>query len=104
MIITIFRSRLRAGCEDEYRSVAERMDALAATMPGFRTLKTFTADDGERVSIVEFDSEEAQEAWHRHPEHVEAQRLGREKFYAEYRIIVCAPVRSGAFHGAGRSP
>ena len=51
-VLTIFRSRLRPGVEPEYGRVAERMDQLAAQMPGFLGIKTFEAADGERVSIV----------------------------------------------------
>jgi heme-degrading monooxygenase HmoA len=97
MILTIFRSRLRPEHLDEYGEVAERIHALAVTMPGFVSIKTFTAEDGERVSIVEFATREAHDAWHRHPEHVEAQRLGRERFYSEFSIQVCEVARQRSF-------
>ena len=74
--------------------MAARMHDLAQHMPGFISIKTFTAPDGERVSLVEFDSEAAHQAWRKHPEHREAQRLGREKFYSEFRIQVCRLERS----------
>src|SRR5947209_18531973 len=88
-VITIFRSRLRAEHLEEYARVAARMDELAHQMPGFRSIKTFQAPDGERVSIVEFESEEAHQAWRRHREHQEARKLGRELFYSEFQIQVC---------------
>ena len=91
MILTVFRSRLRPEHLDEYHAVAERIHALAMSMTGFVSIKTFAADDGERVSIVEFATRQAHDAWRDHPEHVEAQRLGREKFYSEYSIQVCEP-------------
>jgi heme-degrading monooxygenase HmoA len=89
MVITIFRSRLRPEHEEEYQRTAARMHDLAQNMPGFLSIKTFTAADGERVSIVEFGSEAEHQAWRAHPEHREAQRLGREKYHSEYRIQVC---------------
>jgi heme-degrading monooxygenase HmoA len=70
-------------------------------MPGFVSIKTFVADDGERVSIVEFASADAQQAWRQHPAHLEAQRLGREKFYSEYRIQVCMVERDYAMPAQG---
>ncbi len=97
MIVTIFRSRLRAEHEDEYAVWAQRMHNLATDMPGFVGIKTFTADDGERVSIVEFESEETHSAWRNHLTHREAQRLGRERFYSEFRIQVCAVQRAYDF-------
>jgi len=88
MILTIFRSRLRPEHENEYHERADSMESLARSMPGFVSFKTFYARDGERVSIVEFESAGAHEAWRKHPEHMEAQRLGREKFYSEFKIQV----------------
>jgi heme-degrading monooxygenase HmoA len=97
MIVTIFRSRLRPEHEKEYHEWGERMEALARTMPGFVSFKTFYARDGERVSIVEFENAGAHEAWRNHPEHREAQRLGREKFYSEFKIQVCENPREYEF-------
>jgi heme-degrading monooxygenase HmoA len=97
MILTIFRSRLRPEHEREYHEWGERMEELARSMPGFLSFKTFYARDGERVSIVEFENAEAHEAWRNHPEHREAQRLGREKFYSEFRIQVCESPRTYGF-------
>jgi heme-degrading monooxygenase HmoA len=97
MIVTIFRSRLRGEYSNEYAGWAKRMHDLATDMPGFVGIKTFTADDGERVSIVEFESEETHLAWRNHLAHREAQRLGRERFYSEFRIQVCAVERAYDF-------
>lgn len=94
MILTIFRSRLRPEHLVEYEAMAKRMDDLAKTMPGFISIKTFTAPDGERVSLVEFDSEENHQAWRQHPAHREAQRLGHERFYSEFQIQVCRVERA----------
>lgn len=86
--MTIFRSRLRPEHEKEYHEWGGRMESLARSMPGFLSFKTFYAGDGERVSIVELETAETHEAWRKHPEHMEAQRLGREKFYSEFKIQV----------------
>jgi hypothetical protein len=66
-------------------------------MPGFVSFKTFRADDGERVSVIEFESEEALRAWREHPEHRKAQELGRSAFYAESQIRVCSVIRQYGF-------
>ena len=97
MVITIFRSRLRPGHEAAYHATAVRMRQLAEQVPGFVAIKTFQADDGERVSIVEFASEESHRAWREHPEHRAAQERGRAEFYSEYRIQVCALERQYQF-------
>ena len=89
MIVTVFRSRLRPGLRDEYVALANRMRELAKTMPGYVSHKDFFSDDGERVAIVEFASEEGQRAWQTNPEHRAAQKLAREKYYLDYHIQVC---------------
>ena len=97
MFVTVFRSRLRTEAEAEYGEWAARMSELAATMPGYVSHKGFVAPDGERVTIVEFESEAAQRAWSRHPDHVAAQKKGRKDFYAEYRLQVCRVERESVF-------
>ena len=63
MIVTVFRSRLKPGLRDEYVALANRMNELARTMPGYISHKDFYADDGERVAVVEFAHAEGQRAW-----------------------------------------
>ena len=87
-IVTVFRNRLRDKI-DGYEETAGDMLAVASSMPGFVSFKQFTADDGERLSVIEFDSSEHHKAWGNHPEHRVAQRRGREEWYADYRIQVC---------------
>ena len=92
-VLTVFRSRLRDESIDEYRATAARMEKLVRAMPGLLEFKTFTADDGERVSIIVFDTPEHHAAWRRNAEHVDAQRRGRESFYAFYDITVSEVLR-----------
>lgn len=73
------------------------MYELAVSMPGFVSYKDFIAEDGENVSIVEFDTLEHLAAWKDHPEHRQAQADGRERFFSEYRIQVCSTVREYDF-------
>lgn len=97
MIVTIFRSRLRPEHRAEYERWAKRIHDIAVQMPGFISIKTFTADDDERVSLVEFESEATMLAWRNQQDHLQAQELGRKLFYAEYRIQVCQPIRDYSF-------
>jgi heme-degrading monooxygenase HmoA len=97
MIMTVFRSRLVPGLQDEYVALVERMREIAVTIPGYISHKGFWSDDGERVTIVEFEHEEGQRAWRMHPEHVKAQREGRLKYYSEYDIKVCEVKHANVF-------
>ena len=97
MIVTIFRNRLRPENAEEYYEWAGRISALAKTMPGYVSHKTFAADDGERVTIVEFADQASQEAWSREARHVEAKKKGRADFYTEYKIQICTVQRESGF-------
>lgn len=100
MIVTVFRSRLMPGVRDEYVTVVDRMVELAAAMPGYISHKGFFAEDGERVTIVEFETEEAQRAWRMQPEHRVAQRQARETYYSSYSVQVCEVKRASKFDRA----
>lgn len=97
MIITLFRNRLRDDAGTGYPETLARMLEIVTAMPGYVSHKTFVADDGERCTVVEFDTEEHQRAWATHPEHLQAKGKGRSSFYSEYRLQVCALVRESAW-------
>ena len=97
MIVTVFRSRLMPGVREDYLALAARMNEIARAMPGYISHKGFFADDGERVTVVEFESEEAMRAWRMHPKHRAAQKKARESFYAEYSLQVCEVLRDSKF-------
>lgn len=96
-LLIVFRSRLRAEHEAEYQRLGPEIEALGRSMPGFLSFESYTDEDGRRVSIVEFESESTLRAWREHPDHLEAQRQGRERFYAEYSIEVCEKIREAQF-------
>jgi heme-degrading monooxygenase HmoA len=107
MIITVFRSRLKPGFEKEYIALAEQMANIAVTMPGYITHKGYAGEDGEHLTIVEFEHEEGMQAWRTNPEHIAAQKLARQKYYAEYHVQVCTLDRESKFNAedaAKRTP
>jgi heme-degrading monooxygenase HmoA len=97
MIVTVFRSRVRPEMKEEYMELAARMGMLAKEIPGYISHKGFVAPDGEQVTIVEFESKEAQRVWSSHAEHVDAKKKGRRDFYVEYRVQVCSVHRETAY-------
>ena len=103
MVLTVFRSRLKPENVEEYYKWAARMGEMAKTMPGYVSHKAFVAEDGERVTIVEFADESGQEGWRTRPEHVEAQKMGRNEFYTEYKLQICEVVRESAFTSVSKS-
>ena len=87
-VVTVFRSRRRPEAEEAYRVLSREMESKARAMPGFVDFKSFTAEDGEQVSVVTFATPEDQQAWRDEASHRQAQQRGRDEIYAEYSIQV----------------
>ncbi len=89
-MVVVFRNRLRADAPPkDYFELGERMYELASQMPGFIATKDFVAPDGERLTIIEFETAEQVAAWGAHAEHRAAQQSGRDVYYEEYSLQVC---------------
>jgi heme-degrading monooxygenase HmoA len=99
MIVVVFRTRLQPGLGDEYVALVDRMTELAQSMPGYISHKGYVADDGERLTVVEFENEEGLRAWRTNPEHLAAQKLARQKYYSEYHLQVCTLTRESKYTG-----
>lgn len=98
MVLVLFRTHLREeAAGSEYEETSGRMHELVSSMPGFVSIKSYTAEDGEEIGIVRFESEEALSAWRNHPEHRKAQRRAREFFYDYYWVQVCNVIREYEF-------
>jgi heme-degrading monooxygenase HmoA len=101
MVIVVFRTHVKPQADlAQLSALNQRMVALVSQMPGFVSLKDFAAQDGEFLVIAEFDSLESADAWKTHPEHLVAQRRGREEFFADYHIQVCHVLRTADFTAA----
>ncbi|MDR6919142.1 heme-degrading monooxygenase HmoA [Pseudomonas sp. 3296] len=98
MIVIVFRARFKEGVDtEELARLGSRMYTLASAMPGFVSYKDFESEDGESVSIVEFESLETLAAWRAHPEHRAVQHRARETLMSQYHIQVCDTIRDYAF-------
>ncbi len=101
MVVVVFTITLRKDLPaEEYEQTGARMVELVSAMPGFLGMD-YAATDGGELLVARFESHEALRAWHEHPEHRLAQELGRERYFARYRIEVCDEVRSYEFEAAG---
>jgi heme-degrading monooxygenase HmoA len=95
MVIVLIRTALRDDADvAAYEALNARMEELVRAIPGYIDIKSFTANDGDTVSIARFTSADALAAWRNHPEHTEARRLGRERFFKSYAVQVCEVVRA----------
>ena len=94
MVIAMFKAEKRPGVDAaEYQKSAQRMMDLVTKMPGFISFRGCTTDDGETFAMATFETEEALQAWHDHPEHRATQRRGYDEFYDSLSVRVCQVVR-----------
>lgn len=101
MVVVLFETRLRPDVvPSEYEAAAQRMMDLASRMPGFVSFRYFTSPEGTELSVVHFESDQTLAAWRNHPEHVEVQQAGRDRFFASYRVQVCSLIREYGQPGA----
>ncbi len=104
MMVVVFRAhRTPVGLGEEYKTALKRMEALAGQMPGYVSHKAYVAEDGERLTLFEWETAETLRAWATHPEHVLTKQLGRERFYADYHLQVCEVVRQTRFARDGEA-
>jgi len=102
MVVVLFRSKLVEKPEG-YDEMAEEMENLARSMPGFVDVKSYHAEDGERLTIVWWENQETLAQWREHARHRVAQNTGRERWYAYYKMDVAEVVRVRNFERPGES-
>lgn len=91
----IFTSKRTEG-DHGYAAMAERMEALANEQPGFLGMQ-HARDEQLGITVAYFTDEASIRAWKQHVDHAEAQRLGRERWYAAYEVRVAKVERAYAF-------
>jgi heme-degrading monooxygenase HmoA len=75
-----------------YAETADRMEALAAAQPGYLGFESARSELG--IAISYWATDEDARAWKRVAEHAEAQRIGWERWYADYRVRVARVERA----------
>lgn len=91
MYVVIFRARVRV-LDAEYSRMAGRMRELALGEFGCLGFQAVTEGQDE-IALSYWPSEDAIRAWKAHPEHLLAQRTGRERWYESYSVQVAEVTR-----------
>ena len=85
----IFTSTRAKGNEEEYAKASIRMRELAAAMDGFLGMEHAADESGARITISYWRDLESIKRWRENPEHKQAQKNGKEKWYSQYQIRIC---------------
>jgi len=94
MVVVIFRARVK-NAEPAYDETGARMRALAFEKYGCLAFHAM-ADGDDELAISYWPDEDHVARWRADPAHREAQRVGRERWYASYAIDVAHVTRSYA--------
>ena len=89
----IFSSRRTPG-DNGYAEMAEQMDELAKTMPGYLGIESARGEDGIGITVSYWESEAAIANWKKNAAHLEAQRKGRADWYEDYTVRVAKVERA----------
>lgn len=96
-LIILFRSKLTEQAGEDYQAMNAEMETLVRQNPGFVDVKSYTAADGERLTVVWWRDEASLAEWRNQMRHREAQNTGRQKWYEYYDVDVATIVRSRSF-------
>jgi heme-degrading monooxygenase HmoA len=97
MMLISFRSKLTPQAGVDYDEMSAEMERLARASPGFVDVRAYKSDDGERLTLVWWDDAETLRQWATDVRHMQAQRMGRAKWYEYYKLEVAEVVRDSRF-------
>ena len=92
----IFASKLKPSAKG-YDAMAEEMENLARTQPGFLGIESARSPNGDGITVCYWESLDAIAAWKANTHHQVAQKRGREEWYESYSLKVCRVEREDGF-------
>ena len=82
---------------EDYEDWNDRMVLLVKKQEGYLGHESYRNEQNESVTISYWRDPESIVKWRNHPEHQQAQELGRSKWYQRYRIRICRVEREYEF-------
>ncbi len=89
----IFTAQRTAG-DHGYGAMAKRMMELALAQPGCLGAESTRDAEGLGITVSYWQDEASIAAWREQAEHLAAQRLGRERWYAHYELRIARVERA----------
>lgn len=88
-ILVAFTAKLKEGVEERYRALSQEVLGRALQQPGLIFLDRGRSVMQERgiISVSEWASEKALEAWRCHPVHRRAQEIAVQELFETQRLI-----------------
>lgn len=90
----IFTSQRSETEHQAYADMADAMVALAEQQPGFLGAESSRGSDGLGITVSYWLTEDDIRRWKAHGDHLIAQRMGVERWYAHYTVRVAQVERA----------
>jgi heme-degrading monooxygenase HmoA len=97
MLIILFRSKLTDQAGEDYQAMNQELETLVRQNRGFIDVKSYKAEDGERLTLVWWRDEDSLREWRELMRHRAAQNTGRKKWYQYYKLEVATITRTNNF-------
>jgi heme-degrading monooxygenase HmoA len=83
----IFTSQ-RAEANDGYEIIANQMLNLAQKQSGFLGAESVRDANGFGLTVSYWENLESIRKWREHPDHLKAQKAGKDRFYKDFKIRI----------------
>ncbi|NLR95666.1 antibiotic biosynthesis monooxygenase [Rhizobium sp. P38BS-XIX] len=93
-------SSVRTEGENGYGAMGERMEEMALAQEGCFGLESARGADGFGITNSFWRDEESIRAWKNVVSHLAAQKLGRERWYEQYKVRIARVERDYGFHAS----
>jgi heme-degrading monooxygenase HmoA len=106
MIAVIFEVIPHPGHREAYLDAAAKLRPLLEQMDGFVSIERFESltEPGKVLSLSFWRDEEAVAQWRRLEAHRKTQELGRNAYFADYRLRVASVLRDYGKHERDEAP
>ena len=96
-VAVIFTNERSDVDEAGYGAAAARMERLAAEQPGYLGFESARTPGGTGIAVSYWATHDDARAWKSHAEHIEVQRLGRERWYDSYTTRIAVVEREYSY-------
>ena len=106
MIAVIFEVEPAPGRTDEYLDIAAGLRPMLEDLDGFISIERFQSlvNPDKILSLSYWRDEDAVQAWRNVAEHRQAQQVGRETIFSDYRLRIAAVIRDYGMRDRAQAP
>jgi len=81
-----------------YTDLAEQIDQLARQQPGYLGIDSSRNSNGFGITVSYWETDQDMREWKQQVDHLAAQKIGRERFYADFHVHIARVERGYAMH------